>query len=219
MGKNIALLLCGCGYLDGSEIHESTLCLLHLDMNLANFKCFAPDIAQFETIDHLSQENSTEKRNALIESARIARSEILPLSSLSVDHFDALVIPGGFGAAKTLSDFATKAEKCSVHKETEQIISQFIDADKPILGTCIAPAIIARVLENKGLSAKITLGPNEEYKDILDNMGMTGTPTYASEFVFDAKNNIYTTAAYMDEGTSIFKLHKGIGAAIAQMLS
>jgi len=219
MGKNIAMLLCGCGYLDGSEIHESTLCLLHLDMNLANVKCFAPDISQFETVNHLSKENSTEERNALIESARIARSEISPLSSLSVEYFDALVFPGGFGAAKTLSDFASKAENCTVHKETELIISQFIDAGKPILGTCIAPAIIACILENKGLSAKITLGPKKQHKDLLDNMGMIGTSTKASEFVCDIKTNIYTTAAYMDDNASIFNLHKGIGAAIAQMLS
>jgi enhancing lycopene biosynthesis protein 2 len=219
MGKNIAMLLCGCGYLDGSEIHESTLCLLHIDMNLANFKCFAPDIPQCETVNHLSKEKSDEERNALVESARIARSEISPFSSLSADHFDALIIPGGFGIAKTLSDFASNSENCTVHKETELIISQFIDMDKPILGTCIAPVLIARVLENKGLSAKITLGPNEVYKELLDDMGMIGISTSASEFIFDAKNNIYTTAAYMDESASIFKLHKGIGAAIAQMLS
>ena len=41
-------------------------------------------------------------RNVLVESARIARGNISPLSTLSATSYDAVVFPGGFGAAKNL---------------------------------------------------------------------------------------------------------------------
>ncbi len=218
MNKKAAIILCGSGYLDGSEIHEATLCLLHLDLNKASASCYAPSRVQFDTINHLTQEPSDIKRDSLIESARISRTKIKPLSKLDAKNYDLLLIPGGFGVAKTLCDFASKGKECTVDKEVERIILSFLEAKKPIIATCISPALIAKVLENNNLSAQMTLGPEKSFGETLSSMGMQAKLQKATEFTYDSPLNIYTTPAYMDDNASIKDLNIGIGNAIKQAL-
>jgi len=53
-------------------------------------------------VDYLQPSASAVVRNVLVESARIARGNVKPLEQLSAAQFDAVVFPGGFGAAKNL---------------------------------------------------------------------------------------------------------------------
>ena len=160
--SKVALILSGCGYLDGAEIHESTLSLLALAQAGHEVDSFAPDRDQFNVVNHITQEKMEEKRNILIESARITRGKISPLSALVVDDFDAIMLPGGYGVALSLSDFATKSTECSVDPELKRIILDFHSAKKPIGATCITPAILAKIFEGVA-SVRLTLGTVETY--------------------------------------------------------
>ena len=105
--KKIGVVLSGCGVYDGAEIHESVITLLAIDRAGAEAVCMAPNVEQMHVVNHLTGEEAAgEKRNVLIESARIARGEIKDISTVKADDIEALVFPGGFGAAKILSSFA-----------------------------------------------------------------------------------------------------------------
>ena len=106
--KKVAVILAGCGVFDGAEIHESVLTLLQLERSGAQYQCMAPNIDQLHVVNHLTGEvTEGEQRNVLVEAARIARGEVIDLAQACADDYDALIIPGGFGAAKNLCDFAT----------------------------------------------------------------------------------------------------------------
>ena len=105
MTKKVAVILAGCGVYDGAEIYESTLTLLALDHAGAIYQCMAPNIPQHHVVNHLTGEEMAEKRNVLVEAARIARGNIIDLAKANPAEYDALIIPGGFGAAKNLSSF------------------------------------------------------------------------------------------------------------------
>ena len=139
MAKKVGVLLSGCGVYDGAEIHEAVLTLLALDKAGANVVCMAPDVEQMHVVDHLTGEPTGEKRNVLVESARIARGEIKNLKDMTAAEIDAIILPGGFGAAKNLSDFAIKGPDASVHPEVERILKEMVAAGKPIGAICIAP--------------------------------------------------------------------------------
>ena len=143
--KHVAVILSGCGVYDGAEIHESVITLLRLDQRGAKVQCFAPDIAQLHVINHLTGEQMPETRNVLVESARIARGEIKDIREARVEDFDALIIPGGFGAAKNLSSFATQGAACTVQPEVLSLAEAFAEAGKPIGLMCISPAIAAKI--------------------------------------------------------------------------
>ena len=153
----VAVVISGCGFLDGAEIFETVFTLLELDKNKADVKIFAPNKNQHYVINHLTREEMPEERNILVESARIARGKIQPLSKLYVKDFDALILPGGSGAAINLSDLALKNEHGKVIKELKEIIVQFYKSSKPIGAICISPAILALALKEHA-KIKITLG-------------------------------------------------------------
>ena len=115
--KKVAVILSGCGVFDGAEIHEAVLTLLHIELNGASYQCFAPNISQHHVVNHISGEEMSEQRNVLIEAARIARGDIKDLNELNVQDFDALALPGGFGAAKNLCDFAFKGAECDINED------------------------------------------------------------------------------------------------------
>jgi enhancing lycopene biosynthesis protein 2 len=194
----VAVILSGAGYLDGSEIHESVLCLLMLSKKGCHYECFAPDREQKKVMNHLNKkESKAEKRNCLLEASRIARGKIAPLESLKEKEFDALLMPGGMGAVLNLCDFAEKGIHCSVDSHLKETIREFYKAKKPIAATCIAPIVVARALEGIA-SVEMTLGMNEEYRAILNQMGMKGKLAGVREYIYDAKHLIYTTPCYME---------------------
>jgi enhancing lycopene biosynthesis protein 2 len=191
----IGVLLSGCGVFDGAEIHESVLTLLALDRAGAEIICMAPDMDQYHVINHLTQEVMEEKRNVLVESARIARGEIKDLKEVNASDLEGLIIPGGFGAAKNLSDFAVKGPDASVNPEVKRLLEEMVEADKPVGALCIAPATLTRALSNK--SPEVTIGDDEATATAIEAMGGKHQACTVDKIHFDNKNKIVTTPAYM----------------------
>ena len=191
--KQTAIILSGCGVYDGAEIHEAILTMLAIAKQNADYTIFAPDIEQHHVINHLKGEETTEKRNVLVEAARIARGDIKALSDYRVQDFDALFIPGGFGAAKNLSSFAFDGANCTIEKETERAIIETHSAKKPIGALCITPALIAKVLKD----VKVTIGQDKATAEAIEQMGSTHANSNHGEVIIDEANKLATTPCYM----------------------
>jgi enhancing lycopene biosynthesis protein 2 len=174
MSKRVAVILSGCGVYDGAEIHESVLTLLRLDQQGAQVQCFAPNVEQMHVINHLNGEEMPEKRNTLVEAARIARGEIKDVREARVEDFDALIVPGGFGAAKNLCDFAIKGADCSVQPDVLQLAQAFADARKPIGLICISPAMSARIF---GEGVECTIGHDTDTAAAIEKMPRAASPS------------------------------------------
>ncbi|MCC6676281.1 MAG: isoprenoid biosynthesis glyoxalase ElbB [Phycisphaerales bacterium] len=220
MAKNVAVVLAGCGRADGSEIHESVSVLIHLARAGARYRCFAPDLPQVEVVNHATGKPAAEHRNQLVEAARIARGEIDPLARLDVEAFDAVVFPGGFGAAKNLCTFAKDGENCAVVPDVARVIKGFHAAGKPIGLCCIAPVLAARVLgtASGGPGCQVTIGSDPKVAAAIGKMGSTNVEKPVREAFTDARNRIVTTPAYMcDAGPH--EVFEGIGKMIDQTLA
>lgn len=211
--KKIAVILSGCGVYDGAEIHEATLTLLAIKKQGAEYEIFAPDIEQHHVINHLTGNEMDEKRNVLVESARIARGKIKPLQNFKASDFDGLVFPGGFGAAKNLSDYAFKGSDATINSEVKKAINDMATANKPIGALCIAPTLLAKVLGN----ISITIGTDENSVNNLTKMGATHIQTKQCEVVVDSKNKIVTNPCYMLD-SSIVEIAEGAENVIKEML-
>ncbi|RUR27636.1 isoprenoid biosynthesis glyoxalase ElbB [Vreelandella nanhaiensis] len=210
MTKQVAVVLAGCGVFDGSEIYETTLTLLRLDQLGINYRCFAPDIEQYHVVNHLTQEPvEGESRNVLQESARLARGDIQPLSELESDAFDAVIVPGGFGVAKNLSDFAVETENMQVLDALKDALVGFWKDAKPIGLMCIAPVLVPRLL---GDSIAVTVGHDPSVAGAISAMGGLHRSCAVDDIVVDLEHRVVTTPAYMlatrisDAATGIFKL-------------
>ncbi|SFC54500.1 isoprenoid biosynthesis glyoxalase ElbB [Pseudoalteromonas denitrificans] len=193
--KKIAVILSGCGVFDGSEIHEAVLTLLHIEKLGAQYQCFAPNIDQMHVINHLTGEVDKQvSRNVLIESARIARGEIKDVKELNAQEFDALILPGGFGAAKNLCDFATQGANSIMNKHVENACKQFSELRKPAAYICIAPAIIGHVYP-KGVL--MTIGTDIDTAEQINQLGAKHVNCDVSDFIYDETFNVISTPAYM----------------------
>ncbi len=211
--KKIAVLLSGNGVFDGAEIHEATLTLYSIVKNGATYEIFAPNIEQHHVVNHITGEEMREKRNVLIESARIARGKINDLASFSASDFDALILPGGFGAAKNLSSFAFDGADCKVNLDVEKAIRAMIDQKKPIGALCIAPVIIAKLLGK----VELTIGQDKGTADAVKKLGATHVETTHGEVVIDKKNKIVTTPCYMLDA-NIAQIGDGANIAVKTIL-
>jgi enhancing lycopene biosynthesis protein 2 len=195
--SKVAIVLAGCGVYDGSEIHESVLCLLALAQAGHTYKIFAPDIPQRNVVNHLNQhEMAEESRNVLVEAARIARGDIAPLAELNPKEFDSILIPGGFGVGLNLSSFAIDAEECEVNPDLQRILLEFHKLGRPIGATCITPAVIAKVFQGV-TSVKLTLGESDANRH-LTHLGHQAVSADSRTVVSDDGNRIYTTPCYMN---------------------
>ncbi|MDP6417984.1 MAG: isoprenoid biosynthesis glyoxalase ElbB [Candidatus Krumholzibacteria bacterium] len=194
--SKVGVLLSGCGVYDGAEIHESVITLLALDRAGADVLMVAPDV-ELEVVDHLSGEQSGERRNVLKESARIARGEIKALRDLSADDIDALILPGGFGAAKNLSDFATRGAEAVAIPEVARILREMRAAGKPIGAICIAPSVLAAALGEDEPGLKLTIGNDEATAGVLEELGASHENCEVHRFVVDEERKIVSTPAYM----------------------
>lgn len=211
----VAVVLSGCGVYDGAEIHESVLTLLALDRAGAQTQCFAPDRPQHHVINHLTGAEQTDApRNVLAESARIARGKILPLAQYRAADFDAIVFPGGFGAAKNLSTFAFDGPACTVAPEVEQAIRDTHAADKPIGALCISPVLLARVL---GGGVSLTIGSDAGAAGAVAAMGAEHRVTGHGEVVVDPVHRVATTPCYMLDAT-ISQIDDGARAVVRAVL-
>jgi enhancing lycopene biosynthesis protein 2 len=191
--KKFAVVLSGCGVYDGTEIHEAVLTLLAIVKNGGSYQIFAPDIEQHHVMNHFTGKETQEKRNVLVESARIARGKILALSSFDAAAFDALIFPGGFGCAKNLSSFAFKGSDCTVNMDVEKAVRAMVTADKPIGALCIAPVIFAKILSD----IDITIGNDLQTALKTEKMGAHHHNTQHAEVIKDKKLKVFTTPCYM----------------------
>ncbi|MDA3893876.1 MAG: isoprenoid biosynthesis glyoxalase ElbB [Salinivirgaceae bacterium] len=197
MSKKFAVVLSGSGVYDGAEIHEATLSLLAIDKQGAKYQCFAPDIEQHHVINHITGDEMSETRNVLVESARIARGNIKPLSDFKAVDYDILLFPGGFGAAKNLSSLAFKGADCSVDPEVEKAIIDMVEHKKPIGALCIAPAVMTCVLKG----AMVTIGSDDSTIGTIKAMGGTHQIKAHGEITIDEKYKLVTTPCYMLDST------------------
>jgi enhancing lycopene biosynthesis protein 2 len=194
MSKKVAVILSGSGVYDGAEIHESVITLLRLDQRGAQVQCFAPNIAQLHVINHLTGEEMPETRNVLVESARIACGNIKDIREADVEDFDALIVPGGFGAAKNLSNFAIEGAGCTVQPEVLALTEAFAEAGKPVGLMCISPALAAKIY---GPGVTCTIGNDADTATAMNKMGATHEDCAVSEIIEDKARKLVTTPAYM----------------------
>jgi enhancing lycopene biosynthesis protein 2 len=199
--KTIGVLLSGCGVMDGAEIHESVITLLAIDRAGAKARCLAPNVDQMHVVNHLTgQPAKGERRNVLVESARIARGEIEDVAEITPDDLDALVIPGGYGAAKNLCTYAVDGPKCTVNEPAARLIRGMLVARKPVGAICIAPAMLAKALEGTAIKPKLTIGNDAGTAANLKTMGAAHEACPVREFAVDEEHRIVTTPAYMLAG-------------------
>ncbi len=214
MSKKIAVILSGCGVYDGAEIQESVITLLRLDQRGAHVECFAPDIAQLHVINHLTGEEMPESRNVLVESARIARGAVKDIREANAADFDALIVPGGFGAAKNLSDFAVQSAGCSVNPQVLELAEAFAEAGKPVGLICISPALAAKIY---GPGVTCTIGNDADTAAALDKMGATHQECTVEDIVEDTARKLVSTPAYM-LGKNISEVASGINKLVDRVL-
>ena len=214
MSKKIAVILSGCGVYDGAEIHESVITLLRLDQRGAQVECFAPDVAQLHVINHLTGEEMPESRNVLVESARIARGAVKDIGQANAADFDALIVPGGFGAAKNLSNFAVEGAGCSINPQVLALAEVFAEAGKPVGLICISPALAAKIY---GPGVTCTIGNDANTAAALDKMGATHVECTVEDIVEDPARKLVSTPAYM-LGKNISEVASGINKLVDRVL-
>lgn len=213
--KKVAVVLSGCGYLDGSEIYESVLTFLAIDKAGAQYHCVAPDIKQSKVVNHHTGETmDIESRNVLLESGRLARGQVQEVSAACHEDFDALIFPGGFGAALNLSDFASSGSMCHINNDVLVFAKSFVDANKPLGFICIAPAMIPKIC---GEGVKLTIGNDENTATAIEAMGGLHQDCSVKDIVIDEKNKVVSTPAYM-LGENISDVAMGIDKLVNQIL-
>ena len=218
----VGVLFSGCGVFDGAEIFESVLTLAALDRAGVEARCFAPDVEQLHVVNHLTGEVAAgESRNVLVEAARICRGEIEDLAGVDAAELDALLIPGGFGAAKNLSTFATEGPDCTVLPGVRDLVLAMLDAKKPVGAMCIAPAVVAAILRDAGRGGSLTVGlgagDNAGAVADIEAMGAKHLSCPVDEYREDLELGLITTPAYMEAG-SISEAAAGIKKLVARVL-
>ncbi|XP_077200067.1 glutamine amidotransferase-like class 1 domain-containing protein 3, mitochondrial [Paroedura picta] len=222
MGKRVALILAGCGVFDGSEVHEASAVLVHLSRAGAEVRIFAPNIEQRDVVDHLKGSPSEEKRNVLVESARLARGNIQDLAELKVGEFDAVLFPGGFGVAKNLCSWAVDGKACSVNELVKSTLEAFHGAKKPIGLCCISPVLAAKVFPG----CEVTVGhdknvdgrfPDFETASAIEELGCKHICKGVSEAHVDSSNRIVTTCAFMCKAP-LHEIFDGIGKMVGEVM-
>ena len=211
----VGLVLSGCGVNDGSEIHEAVITMLELDKAGAEMVLMAPNIDQLHVINHATGEEMDDSRNVLIESARISRGNIEDIAGVTSDNLDALILPGGFGVSKNLSDYAMSGMECSVNPDVLRLSREVHNDQKPIGVICISPAIMAKILAG---DTELTIGFDEQTAADIDAMGAKHVLCPVDEIVIEKEKKLVSTPAYM-EAKSIKEAASGIEKLVAEILS
>ncbi|GAA0812015.1 isoprenoid biosynthesis glyoxalase ElbB [Colwellia asteriadis] len=213
--KKVAIILSGCGVYDGSEIHEAVLTFLALTQQGASYRCFAPNIDQHHVINHVNGEVSEETRNVLVESSRLCRGDVEDIIELREQDFDALIVPGGFGAAKNLSNFAIDSDNYKVSEQVLNAAKAFAKAEKPSGYMCIAPALLPLIYPE---GVKGTIGTDNATAALITAKGLTHVNCDVDNVVIDFKNKIVTTPAYM-LASNINEANNGITKLVKSVLA
>lgn len=218
MSKRVAVVLAGAGVYDGSELQEAVLTLLALDRAQARVQCFAPNISQLHVINHLTGEVTGESRNVLVESARIARGNVQDVATLNVDDFDAIVLPGGYGAAKNLCTFGLKGADCDIDPGVAQALQSFFSSHKPIGVMCIAPSVLARALRDSGTPVTLTIGNDAGTAAGIEALHARHQDCPPGQVVVDARHKVVSTPAYM-YNSRVSEVARGIDGLVESLLA
>jgi len=211
--KKFAIILSGCGVYDGSEIHEAVMTMLAATKLGVMYQLYAPDIEQMHVINHLTGNVMDEKRNVLVESARIGRGNVKPLADLKLEIYDGIIFPGGFGVAKNLSSFAVKGVEFTVLPEVERVVKEAHELGKPIGALCISPVMIAKVIQG----ATVTIGQDKATVDVVKTLGGNHVETDHTGIAIDEKNKIVTTPCYMLD-SSLAQIAEGAEHLVQAMI-
>ncbi len=217
----IGVLLSGCGVYDGAEIQEAVLTLLAIEEIGAKAVCISINKDQHHVVNHLTGEEMPEKRNILVESARIARGEVLDIGSVEPADIDALVIPGGFGSAKNFTEWAFEGPAGSIDPKVKLLLVNLINIGKPIAALCVSPIVVAKAFEGSAVHPSMTLGSDKEaspydiggFSDGLTSTGAIAHMKSIREIQIDEVNKIVSAPCYMMEA-SILDVRKNIRKAI-----
>jgi len=215
VGKRVGVLLSGCGYLDGSEIHETVLTLLFLNRAGASVVCLAPSGDQRDVVNHQTADAVKERREIIAEAARISRGNVRDVDEVEPKDLDALILPGGYGAVKNLCDFSVAGTLCTVHSGVERLIKGLHNSKKPLGFICIAPVLAAKVLGSS--RPELTIGHDEATATALEEIGARHIPCNVDHIVVDSVNKIVSTPAYM-LGPGISEVASGIEKLVKQIL-
>lgn len=217
---HVAVVLAGCGHRDGAEVREAAYTLLALDQAGATFQCYAPDKPQYDVVDHRTGKVVPDAtRNVLVESARIARGDVRPLDTYRAADFDALVFPGGTGAAKNLSDFALQGADATVDPDVRAAVEATRAANKPLGFVCITPACVGALLLGQD-GVALTIGSSDDpTASILERLGATHIACAASHAVVDAEHRVVSTPAYMDADARPGAVYDGIRELVDGVLA
>lgn len=214
----IGVVLSGCGFQDGAEIQESVFTLYHLDHAGVEIECMAPNINQSKVVNHLTGEAANETRNVLVESARIARGNIKDIKAVNLNELDAVIFPGGFGAALNLSDFALKGAEATVNDDVDNLIREMHKMGKPLGFICISPVVAAKVLGNEvEHKLKLTIGNDKDTAQAIHDMNAVHEAATVDDAVVDLENRVISTPAYM-LGPGPRDIYKGIEKLVRQVL-
>lgn len=213
--KKIAVVLSGCGNKDGTEITEAVSLIIALSQEGAQCTFFAPNI-DVTAKNFLTNQELKEKRNIILEAARITRSQIEDLKNLQPVHFDALALPGGYGAALHLSDWAQKGSQCHVLPELEKALLDFHKQSKPIAAICIAPTLVAKVLGPQGVS--VTIGHDKETAAEIRKTGAQHIDCPVEDYVSDREHKVITTPAYMYDEAKPHQVFRGISGLAKELV-
>lgn len=212
----VAVVLAGCGVYDGAEVNEAVLTLLCLEQSGAAYQCMAPNIEQMHVINHLTgQPSEGETRNVMVEAARIARGNIIDLATADAEDYDALIVPGGFGAAKNLSNFAVAGADMEVQADFLKFAQAMHQAGKPIGLICIAPVMTAAIF---GEGTQCTIGNDADTAAAINAMGALHVDCPVTEARVDTAKKLVTTPAYMLAG-SVSEAYSGIGECVKEVLA
>lgn len=213
----VGVILSGCGVYDGSEVHEAVLTLLALDRRGASAVCMAPNVEQMHVVNHRTGKPAEDTRNVLDEAARIARGKIQDVAKVKASDVDALILPGGFGAAKNLSNFASAGSKARAEPNVARLLREVHKAKKPIAALCIAPAALAAALRDDRTHPRMTIGSDEKTALAIEEMGAKHVVCPVDECRVDEEGRIVTSPAYMYEAR-ISEVAAGIDRAVEELL-
>lgn len=213
--KKIAVILSGCGFKDGSSITETVSVLISLSQfSEVQYSLYAPD-QEFETAHYITEQKHP-PRNILEESARIARGDIKALNQLDPEAYDALILPGGFGAALSLSDWYHKGSRCTLLPKIESTIKEFHQSSKPIGAICIAPVLVAKTLGKHNVN--VTIGNDSPTMNEVNKTGAEAIECPVDDYITDRANKVVTTPAYMYGEARPNEVYQGINGLVKEIV-
>ena len=214
--KSVGVILSGAGHLDGSEIQETVLLLLSIDQAGAEARIYAPDI-KLQEVDHLASKTTGHERSVLVEAARLARGKVTDIAKVKGTDVDAWVLPGGYGTAKNLSDFAQRGANTTVHKEVARVLREALAAQIPIGACCTAPVLLAAATKTAGTRLKLTIGTDPDTAKAINSLGAVHVDCRIDDVVTDGDRRVVTTPGYMFDA-NIASVAVGIAKLVKQVL-